>query len=77
MRPDLPVDAECVAPDRVEVVYPAHGRSRVVSAYDAFAIAGRIQVAAIRSMAGLDAPATYGPRELAEIERLKRVIPPS
>lgn len=71
----LPVDAECVSPDRVEVIYPAHGRSRIVSAYDAFAMAGRIQAAAVRAMLGLDAPATYSAEELARIERMKRVIP--
>lgn len=69
----LPVEAECIAPDRVCII--AFRRAVTVSAYDAFTIAGRIQIEAVEAMRGLDAPATYNPQELERIEKLKRIIP--
>lgn len=70
---DLPISVDCSGLDRVRILA---ARPVVdVSAYDAFAIAGRIQAAAVEAMRGLDAPATYNAQELERIEQLKRIIP--
>lgn len=70
---DLPIEVDCVGPDQVCII--AFRRSVTVSAYDAFSIAGLIQASAVEAMRGLDAPATYNAQELAQIEKLKRIIP--